>query len=127
MSGLAHRPTRFQDVVATIKRFDDRGGLLTLEMEVVNESPAPPPVSFLDPMISLQGAVLLDESSRASWRATQTGGRYPAWQFGGDQRRTIWAKFDLGSRRPEVLTLTADFLESPWENLSPNWASESSK
>jgi hypothetical protein len=118
------RATRIPEIAATIKRFDDRGGLLTLEMELVNESTVPPrPGSF----ITLLNAQLIDERSKASWRASHFGGNFLSNSLGGGQRATIWAKFDIAPSRPEFLTLDAEFLESPWENLRPNWVAATSK
>jgi hypothetical protein len=42
------RATRVPEIMATIKRFDDRGGLLTLEMELVNESNGTSPFQLLN-------------------------------------------------------------------------------
>lgn len=39
---LGKRATRIDEIVAILKRFDDAGGLLTLEIELVNESNVPP-------------------------------------------------------------------------------------
>jgi TIR domain len=100
------RATRIPEIVATIKRFDDEGGLLTLEMELFNESTVPP--RSVD-VIELLSAQVIDERSKTSWIATHAGGELRAMQIGGGQRATVWAKFDLGPSRPEFLTVTANF------------------
>jgi hypothetical protein len=122
--GPGKRATRTPGIVATIKRFDDLGGLLTLEMELFNESTVPPRSTHL---IALLYAQVIDERSKTSWTATHAGGELLAMHLEGGQRTTVWAKFDLGPSRPEFLTLAADFLEGPWENLRPHWAAAASK
>jgi hypothetical protein len=118
------RPTRIPEVVAILKRLDDGGGLLTLELEFVNESTVPPSSREF---ISLGGAKLLDERSKTSWRARHYGGQFNTQNLRGGERATIWAKFDVAPSRPEFLTLDANFLESPWENLRPNWVAKAPK
>jgi hypothetical protein len=122
--GSGKHATRVPGIVATIKRFDDQGGLLTLEMELFNESTAPP---RSDAFFTLWNTQVIDERSRTSWTATHAGGDLLPVQLGGGQRTTVWAKFDLGPSRPEFLTFTADFLEGPWENLRPHWGAAASK
>jgi hypothetical protein len=122
--GPGKHATRIPEIVATIKRFDDQGGLLTLEMELFNESTIPPRSTRL---IALLYAQVIDERSKTSWTATHAGGELLSMQLEGGQRATVWAKFDLGPSRPEFLTLTADFLEGPWENLRPHWSGAASK
>jgi len=55
------------------------------------------------------------------------GGRFNSQDLGGGERTIIWAKFDLAPSRPEFLTLNADFLESPWESLRPDWVAATRK
>jgi hypothetical protein len=121
---LGKHATRIDEIVAILMRFDDAGGLLTLEIELVNESNASPRSRQF---ISLGGAKLIDERSKMYWRARHYGGQFNSQELGGGERTIIWAKFDLASSRPEFLTLDANFVETPWENLRPDWAAATPK
>jgi hypothetical protein len=121
---LGKRATRIDEIVAILKRFDDAGGMLTLEIELVNESNVPPRSRQF---ISLSGAKIIDERSEMYWRPRHYGGRFNSQDFGGGERTIIWAKFDLAPSRPEFLTLDANFLESPWESLRPDWIAATPK
>jgi hypothetical protein len=116
--------TRIDGIVAILKRFDDAGGMLTLEIELANESNAPPRSRQF---ISLSGAKIIDERSEMYWRPRHYGGRFNSQDLGGGERTIIWAKFDLAPSRPEFLTLDANFLESPWESLRPDWVAATPK
>jgi hypothetical protein len=70
---LGTRATHIDEVVAILKRFDDAGGLLTLEIELVNGSNVPPRSRQF---ISLGGAKLLDERSEMYWRPRHYGGQF---------------------------------------------------
>jgi hypothetical protein len=115
---LGKRATRSDEIVALLKRFDDAEGLLTLEIELVNEGKAPPRSRQF---ISLGGVKIIDERSGMYWRPRHYGGRFNSKDLGGGERTVIWAKFDLAPSRPEFLTLDADFLQRPWEGLQPDW------
>ena len=113
---LGRRATSIDEIVAILKRFDDAGGLLTLEIEFVNESKEFPRSRQF---ISLGGAKIIDERSGMYWRPRHYGGRFNSQGFGGGEREVIWAKFDVAPSRPEFLTLDANFLERPWRAFRP--------
>ena len=113
------QPSEFSGVEAEVTRFEDTGGMITLEVTFRNVSANP--VGF---SVEPAEAYLLDERTGKKWDSVESSKRVSPRAGGtplnpGHSHR-IWMKFLVGDAVPEQFTAVVPSVARPFEQLVLN-------
>lgn len=113
------QPSKFSGVEAEVTRFEDTGGMITLEVTFRNVSANP--VGF---SVNPAEAYLLDERTGKKWSSVESSsrvsGRAGGTTLNPGQSHRIWMKFLVGDAVPEQFTAVVPSVARPFEQLVLN-------
>jgi hypothetical protein len=93
------RPTRFAGIVAEVTRFEDTGGMFTLEVTLRNTGDGAGSYSAFSP-----DAYLLDEQSARRWNDVQRSGFIGSGKLERGEELRMWFKFKVEPPVPDYFT-----------------------
>lgn len=111
--------TEFPGVVADLTRFEDTGGMLTVEVTFRNTSEQPVKICVQEINYS---SYLLDEAAGTIWKVNSYDGYISC---GGPKtldpggRHVIWMKYKIEGDRPDRFTAVVDKVVRPFERIAP--------
>ncbi|MGH8611056.1 MAG: hypothetical protein ACREYF_03145, partial [Gammaproteobacteria bacterium] len=108
--------TEFPGVVADLTRFEDTGGMLTVEVTFRN-------IGQATVKIYVGGGshnYLLDEETGKRWEYSQIDGQGDQISLEPGNTHIVWMKYKVDGPLPDHFTAAVDKLKRPFEGIVPN-------
>lgn len=109
--------TEFPGVVAELTRFEDTGGMLTVEVTFRNIGQATVSIRV---NASRDDNYLLDEETGKRWEYSQIDGHYDIISLKPGNTHIVWMKYKVDRPLPDHFTAAVNTLKRPFEGIVPN-------